>query len=176
MEALDLIILGKQLTRLGEQALRDANPSGNGASSTSLPTGTLIVIRDVLDHPGTSIIDIVARTGLPQSYASDCVSKLRIKGLAEISTDPADRRRTLVRLRTGEAEAVARGCAQPVDDLLRTAVGGRKGSDRLITALVSLADRLRAARVDDGPAAASTAAPARARRPRQHSVPALLAR
>lgn len=149
MDAVDLIILGRQLTRLGEQALRDAPPAEEGAAvpGPALAAGALIVLRDVLDHPGSSISDIVTRTGLPQSYTSECVSKLRDQGLAEVSSDPADRRRTRVRLRPGNAELAARQSARPVDDLLRTALDdGDTGADQAIAALSAVAARLRADR------------------------------
>jgi DNA-binding MarR family transcriptional regulator len=124
MDALDLIILGRQLARIGERAMRaggleDDEPA---AFTVALPAGALIVMRDVLAHPGNSITDITARTGLPQSYVSESVNRLRIKGIAEISADPADRRRTLVRLTATHVDQVARHSARDADDLLRIAL------------------------------------------------------
>jgi DNA-binding MarR family transcriptional regulator len=125
MEAVDLIVLGRQLARLGERAMRDGDPHHDGpvAIGAALPAGALIVMRDVLTHPGSSITDITARTGLPQSYVSESVNKLRVKGIAEINADPADRRRTLVRLTSSNVDKVARHSAREADDVLRTALG-----------------------------------------------------
>src|SRR5580693_7809367 len=126
MNALDLIVLGRQLTKIGEEVLRGSgDPAGQDAGEHGerpvqasgrprqasgrpgqapghprqapfLPTGPSLVLRDVFAHPGSSITDITARTGLPQSYVSESVARLRSQGILETSADPADRRRTLV--------------------------------------------------------------------------------
>jgi DNA-binding MarR family transcriptional regulator len=148
MQALDLILLGRQLARLGEQAMRDDDPDGNSiaALGATLPAGALIVMRDVLANPGSSITDITTRTRLPQSYVSESVNKLRVKGLAEITADPADRRRTLVRLTAAHLEHVARHSARNADDVLRSALGDvdAASAGQVIALLSDLASRLRA--------------------------------
>ncbi|MBO0822647.1 MAG: winged helix-turn-helix transcriptional regulator [Actinobacteria bacterium] len=151
MDALDIIVLGRQLTRIGEQAMRDggaddSETSETGALGATLPTGALIVMRDVLAHPASSITDITARTGLPQSYVSESVNKLRVKGIAEISADPSDRRRTLVRLRAKKVEEVARHSARNADHVLRSALGKMDDAEaaEVIAMLAGLADHLRA--------------------------------
>lgn len=148
MNALDLIVLGRQLTRLGERAMREGEledaPNGLGAA---LPAGALIVMRDVLAHPGSSITDITARTGLPQSYVSESVNKLRVKGIAETNADPSDRRRTLVTLTARHLDEVARHSARDADAVLRQALGDVGGNHRaagVISMLTELAGRLRA--------------------------------
>lgn len=155
MQALDLIVLGRQLARLGERAMRDDDPSDGGVAGlgTTLPAGALIVMRDVLARPGSSITDITTRTGLPQSYVSESVNKLRVKGLAEITADPADRRRTLVRLSGAHLEQVARHSARDADDILRSALGelDEASAAQVIALLTDLAARLRAEA--QGPAA-----------------------
>src|SRR5215472_13773093 len=155
MEALDLIVLGRQLARLGERAMRsdDARDDGMAALGAALPAGALIVMRDVLGSPGSSITDITTRTGLPQSYVSESVNKLRVKGYAEITADPADRRRTLVRLTPAHLEQVARHSARNADDVLRSALGDVDDAEaeRVIVLLTDLANRLRA----ETPAAAA---------------------
>jgi DNA-binding MarR family transcriptional regulator len=147
MDALDLITLGRQLTRIGERAMREVDPEddGPGALGAALPAGALIVMRDVLTHPGSSISDITARTGLPQSHVSESVNKLRVKGIAEINADPADRRRTLVRLTATSQDQVARQSARNADDLLRRALGDVPDdlADQIIVTLYDLARRLR---------------------------------
>lgn len=147
MDALDLIMLGRQLTRIGERAMRggDREDDETAALGVALPAGALIVMRDVLAHPGSSITDITARTGLPQSYVSESVNKLRIKGVAQINADPADRRRTLVRLTATQLEQVARHSARGADDLLRLALGdlADDSAHEIIAMLADLARRLR---------------------------------
>jgi DNA-binding MarR family transcriptional regulator len=147
MDALDLIILGRELARIGERAMREADPDGNGpgAFGAALPVGALIVMRDVLTHPGSSISDITARTGLPQSHVSESVNKLRVKGVAEINADPADRRRTLVRLTATSQDQVVRHSARNADDLLRKALGNVPGDSahQVIAMLTDVARRLR---------------------------------
>ena len=148
MEALDLIVLGRQLARIGERAMRggdviDGEPPD---LDPTLPAGAFIVMRDLLTHPASSITDITARTGLPQSYVSESVNKLRVKGIAATSADPTDRRRTLVRLTARHIEQVARHSARDVDAVLRGALGDMKDTDaqRIIAILAELVDRLRA--------------------------------
>jgi DNA-binding MarR family transcriptional regulator len=147
MQALDLIVLGRQLARMGERAMRADDPLDDGAAALggALPAGALIVMRDVLASPGSSITDITARTGLPQSYVSESVNKLRVKGIAEIAADPADRRRTLVRLTAARLDQVATHCARNADDVLRAALGdlNKAEAERVIELLSDLAHRLR---------------------------------
>jgi DNA-binding MarR family transcriptional regulator len=147
MEALDLIVLGRQLARLGERAMRDDDPNEDGVAAlgATLPVGALIVMRDVLASPGSSITDITVRTGLPQSYVSESVNKLRVKGIAEITADPDDRRRTLVRLAAAHLEQVARHSARNADEILRNALGDVTDAEaeRTISILRDLASRLR---------------------------------
>jgi DNA-binding MarR family transcriptional regulator len=148
MDALDLIILGRQLARVGERAMREGDPEDNGpgALGAALPAGALIVMRDILTHPCSSISDITARTGLPQSHVSESVNKLRVKGIAEINADPADRRRTLVRLTATSQDQVARHSARNADGLLRMALGDLpdNSAHQIIAMLTDLARRLRA--------------------------------
>jgi DNA-binding MarR family transcriptional regulator len=144
MDALDLIILGRQLARIGERAMQGSVEEPE-AFRVVLPPGALIVMRDLLAHPGSSITDITARTRLPQSYVSESVNKLRVKGVAQISADPADRRRTLVRLTAAHIDQVARHSARGADDLLRTALGdlADDSAQEVIAMLTELARRLR---------------------------------
>jgi DNA-binding MarR family transcriptional regulator len=147
VDAVDLIILGRQLTRIGERAMRegDLETDGPGSLGVPLPAGALIVMRDVLANPGSSISDITARTGLPQSYVSESVNRLRMKGIAEINADPADRRRTLVRLTATHVDRAARHSARDADDLLRLALSdlADDGAQQVIAMLNDLARRLR---------------------------------
>ena len=82
MNALDLIVLGRQLTKIGEEVLRGsgdaagqdagghgerpARASGRPRQTPFLPTGPSLVLRDVFADPGSFITDTTPRTWLPQ--------------------------------------------------------------------------------------------------------------
>ena len=112
----ELIMLGRQLTRIGTEAMR-----GQGGSQA--PAGQGMVAADVFAHPATSVGEIADRTGLRQGYVSETVARLRERGVVETSTDPADGRRTLVRLAPGHPAAVARAAATGVSQALARALG-----------------------------------------------------
>lgn len=116
MNALELIVLGRQLTRIGEEVLR-------GSAAASMPAGPSLVLRDVFGHPDSPISQITARTGLPQSYVSESVAKLRGQGIVETSADPADGRRTLVRVTPGHPQMVAAKGSALADGALAAALG-----------------------------------------------------
>ncbi len=141
MDALDLFQLGRWLTRLGEEAMR---PFGG---SPSRP-GRRLVLIDVLAFPDSSVGEIAARTGLPQSYVSGMVAKLCDVGILETRADPADRRRTLVKGRGSKPNAVVGFGPVPVDGLLVEALGDSPpgSAAELISALGEIAERLRVAR------------------------------
>jgi DNA-binding MarR family transcriptional regulator len=153
MNALDLIMLGRQLTRIGEDVLRGAaDPAGKGGGGRGgqpapfMPTGPSLVLRDVFAHPGSSITDITARTGLPQSYVSESVARLRGQGILETSADPGDGRRTLVRVSAQHPRTVAAKGSASVDAALAAALGqpeDEPGVAQIIATLAALAERLR---------------------------------
>jgi hypothetical protein len=116
MDALDLFQLGRRLTKLGEEAMR---PFGG---SPSRP-GRRLVLIDALAFPDSSVGEIATRTGLPQSYVSGMVAKLRDLGILETRADPADRRRTLVKGSGSKPNAVVGFGAVRVDALLVEALG-----------------------------------------------------
>ncbi len=140
VDALDLIVLGRQLTKIGEEAMR-------GSKAESLPTGPTLVLRDVLAHPDSSITEVTARTGLPQSYASESVARLRELGVVETASDPSDGRRTLVRVSGRHLRKVAKKGAVSVDLALAAALGEADpgGIRMLLSSLEALAERLRPA-------------------------------
>jgi DNA-binding MarR family transcriptional regulator len=136
MNALELIMLGRRLTKIGEEVLR-------GSKAQSMPTGPSLVLRDVFAHPGSSITDVTARTGLPQSYVSESVARLRDQGIVETSADPADGRRTLVQVTAEHPRTVAAKGSASVDAALAAALGDPADADEIIGALAALAERLR---------------------------------
>jgi DNA-binding MarR family transcriptional regulator len=112
----ELIMVGRQLTKIGTMAMR-------GHGTGDLPAGLGMVAADVFAHPATSIGEIADRTGLRQSYVSESVARLRRQGVVETSADPADGRRTLVRLAAGHPATVSQAAAVPVSETLARALG-----------------------------------------------------
>jgi DNA-binding MarR family transcriptional regulator len=94
-----------------------------------LPTSVRIVLVDVFEHPGTTIGQIVERTGFPQSHVSQAVARLRDSGVLETSVDRDDRRRTLVAPAPGHVARVERSHAElePIADVLEAALVDRLG-------------------------------------------------
>lgn len=131
-------MLGRRLMKIGEEAMR-------GSTAPSLPIGPSLVLRDLFGHPDSSITEITDRTGLPQSYVSESVARLRANGVLTTSVDPDDRRRTLVRVSEEHARAVVRRGARPVDAALAEALGeDRAGANTdAVETLQALAGRLR---------------------------------
>jgi DNA-binding MarR family transcriptional regulator len=142
VNALDLIMLGRQLTKIGEGVLRGSTAS----PAPFLPAGPSLVLRDVFAHPDSSITDVTTRTGLPQSYVSESVARLREQGIVETAADPADGRRTLVRVSAQHPRTVAAKGSAPVDAALAEALGEPADGaavTEIIGTLTALAARLR---------------------------------
>jgi DNA-binding MarR family transcriptional regulator len=110
-----------------------------------LPAGVRTVLLDVFQHPGSSISEITARTGFPQSLVSVAVARFRDRGVMVTEDDPADRRRTLVSPAPGVKEAGRRHAnATTVDAVLSEALGaGPAEVAEIVAVLESLARRLR---------------------------------
>ena len=89
MNGPELYRLGRRLIRLGVKAI----PPGG---FRELPSSVRMVLVDVIDHPETTITQIVERTGFPQSHVSSAVARLRDADVLRTAADPNDRRRTLV--------------------------------------------------------------------------------
>lgn len=87
MDAVELYLLARKLMKIAERAM----PSGDGA----LSSGVRSVLVDIAENPDSSISDITARTGFPQSHVSTAVAQLRSAGAVHTRTDPKDARRTL---------------------------------------------------------------------------------
>lgn len=169
----ELIVLGRELTKIGTAALRGARLPGG-----AVPSGIAMVGADVLAHSPTSAGEIADRTGLRRGYVSESVAKLRDQGVVETAPDPRDSRRTLVRLTAAHPERVTAAASEPVEAALRDALG--PGTDRetaiaLLAALVEVAERLRPADEAGGAgprADAARAEPAPADRTRVDITPA----
>jgi DNA-binding MarR family transcriptional regulator len=98
-------------------------------------------------------IKIVARTGFPQSHVSTAVGRLREAGAVDTVTDPADRRRTLVRITHGTFVSVATHTEAGVEDIVAEALGADDPQvvAQVMEALELLAGRLLSGR-GSGPA------------------------
>ena len=136
MNSVELYLLGRKLMKIGE----DAFPKPPGG----VPTSVRMILVDIGENPDSSIGEIAARTGFPQSHVSASVSRLRDFGALVTTVDTRDRRRTLVRVAPGIRQR-ARRAEVPVDGALAAALGT---SDphviaRLIRSLDSVAAQLR---------------------------------
>jgi hypothetical protein len=116
VNGLELYLLGRRLMKLGV----DAIPS---SGFRELPASVRSVLVDALGHPGSSISDITARTGFPQSHVSASVAKLRELGALVTEADPADRRRTLVQPGAGVMQRASQRTSVPVDATIAAALG-----------------------------------------------------
>jgi DNA-binding MarR family transcriptional regulator len=143
MEAMELVQLGRRLARIGEHVLRG---SGDVAAP---PLGLSMVLQDVFSHPDSSVTSITRRTGLPQSYVSESVARLRDQGLVVTDVDPADRRRTLVRTSPEHLQVVADKGTASVDAALAQAFAENDPikARALIKALADMSERLRPAKL-----------------------------
>lgn len=138
MKAHDLFQLGRLLSRIADEAMR---PEGMEPTAP----GVRLILMDVGSMPGSSIGEIAARTGLPQSYVSGSVARLREQGIFETESDPDDGRRTLVKVSAGAPRRVARAGDASVDARLLAICGsGDPATDQaLIGTMSGLVARLR---------------------------------
>ncbi|MEV4113218.1 MarR family transcriptional regulator [Nonomuraea sp. NPDC049695] len=119
MNGVELFLLGRTLMKIGEEAMPT---EGIGEHSTSVRT-VLIVASDLRGHPDTTVGEIAARTGLPQSAVSAAVARLRTAGAVITETDPADRRRTIIREAPKVSDRVAEVRDASIDAALAAALG-----------------------------------------------------
>jgi DNA-binding MarR family transcriptional regulator len=140
MNGLELLLLGHKLIEIGEEAIPRS-------TFHALPASARTILVDVFEHPGSSISEITERTGFPQSLVSSSVARFREQGQMVTETDPADRRRTLVRPAPGVPEKGRRRAAtMTVDDALAKALGAEKNDvAEIVATLESLARRLSSA-------------------------------
>ena len=136
MNGFELFLLGRTLMKLGEEAMP---PSG----FRRMPASVRSVLVDVYEHPGSSVSEITARTGFPQSHVSASVSRLREAGALITAADPADRRRTLVSPNPEIRRRLPSMAWVPVDAVLARAVGsGDPGEVAEAVAALELLARL----------------------------------
>jgi DNA-binding MarR family transcriptional regulator len=102
--------------KIGEGAMR-------GTDAPAIPSGLRLIVTDIAENAGSSIGEIATRTGLPQSYVSTSVARLRERGAVETAGDPKDGRRTLVRLTESVPARAARRGAVPIDAAIAEEAG-----------------------------------------------------
>ncbi|WP_100840313.1 MarR family winged helix-turn-helix transcriptional regulator [Kitasatospora fiedleri] len=137
MDGVELFLLGRTLMKIGEDALPE--PPGGSGRHPGGTRNTLIAASDVAAHPGTTVGEIAARTGLPQSQISTAVARLKEAGAVRTDPDPADRRRTLVRPAERPSARVAAVRATGVEEALAAALGPDAGPERLAEVTAALA-------------------------------------
>jgi DNA-binding MarR family transcriptional regulator len=142
MESTELFLLGRQLMKLAEEGL----PNGGGNRNAR------IVMIDVASHPGSSISEIMSRTGFPQSHVSMVVTRLRERGLLRTEVDARDRRRTLVYAVPDAVHRARRRITSRVEGPLARALGTNDPAEvaEVIEALQLVAGRLQSASADAG--------------------------
>lgn len=107
------------------------------------PMSVRCVILDVIENPGSSVGEIVTRTGLPQSHVSATVARLRERGTFVVESDRADRRRTLVRLSPEVKRRFKDRSPTPIDASLREGLAlDDEALREIIDMLQALSDRI----------------------------------
>ena len=103
-----------------------------------------IVLIDVGTNPGSSISEITARTGVPQSQVSTSVTMLREVGVIRTEADPRDRRRTLVWIVPEAVERSRKRVISTADAAVARALGEATPAevDEVLAALEMVAARL----------------------------------
>jgi DNA-binding MarR family transcriptional regulator len=137
VDGLALFLLGRKLMKLGEEAI-------HRAGFHQLPTSVRSILVDVFEHPDSSVGEIAARTGFPQSHVSASVARLRAGGALVTAVDPQDRRRTLVRPSPQVRHRAPEGGAAPVDAALAAVLGTQDPQKvaEVVATLEALARRL----------------------------------
>ncbi len=134
MKSTDLFVLGRRLIKLAEEGL-----PGQGVNNS-----VRFVLLDVAANPGSSINEITARTGFPQSHVSTSVIKLRQFGSVRTEIDPRDRRRTLVWVVPEAVHRASSRITSTADAAIARALGNPPAAEvaEVIGALETVAERL----------------------------------
>ncbi|GAA4562245.1 MarR family winged helix-turn-helix transcriptional regulator [Planotetraspora kaengkrachanensis] len=138
MNGVELFLLGRTLMKIGEEAM----PT-QGVERTGVRT-VLVVVSDLRDHPETSVGEIAARTGLPQSAVSGAVARLKEAGSIVTEPDPRDRRRVLIRHAPEVSPRLEEVRASSIEGAIAAAAGTNDPGQvaEIVATLESLARRL----------------------------------
>ncbi|MEV1203172.1 helix-turn-helix domain-containing protein [Microbispora rosea] len=144
MNGVDLFLLGRTLMKIGEEAMPVADIAPSGATQAVGVRTVLVVVADLRAHLETSVGEIAARTGLPQSAVSGAVARLKEAGAVVTAPDPADRRRVLIRHAPGRPARVEAVRAAGIEEPLAAALGTDDPTQvaEVVAALEFLARRL----------------------------------
>jgi DNA-binding MarR family transcriptional regulator len=129
---------GVRLHRLGKRLIDLSREVTTSAGDASLTPAEIAVIEDALKHPDSPVTEIKARTGFAQSHISESVSRLKERGLIETAPDPADRRRTRVRLSEVARQAVLARAGRSADEVIARAVPESERVGALLDELAEL--------------------------------------
>ncbi|WP_327582739.1 MarR family winged helix-turn-helix transcriptional regulator [Nonomuraea sp. NBC_00507] len=126
-----------RLRRLGRR-LVELSKATDGEDQPLLTPGEEAVFEDVLRHAGSAVGEIQARTGFAQSHVSASVARMRERGILETGPDPADGRRTQVRVADASLHLLFRRATTPVEEVVRGAVQDPADADRAVVLLKEL--------------------------------------
>ncbi len=129
---------GVRLHRLGKRLIELSREVATSAGDASLTPAEVAVIEDALQHPGSPVSEIQARTGFAQSHVSESVARLKARGLVETWPDAADRRRTRVRLSEVARRAVLARAGRSADEVIARTVGDAGRVTALLDELAEL--------------------------------------
>lgn len=127
--------LGKMLVAMSRQA--DLLPQDSAHTNAA----ERLVLGDVVLFPGSTIREIVKRTGFTQGYVSKCVADLVERGLLTTANDQDDRRRTLASPSADLVDAVDLR-TKSMRELIAEHVGDPCTGERALRLLDELADCL----------------------------------
>lgn len=130
---------GGQLHRLGRRLIELSAAATGEPGDLVLTPGETAVVEDVIKHRGSTVGEISQRTGFAQSHVSVSVARLRRERLVETEADPADGRRTRVRVTWRALGAISSRAARRIDDTISRAAGGPDGARRAHALLDELA-------------------------------------
>jgi DNA-binding MarR family transcriptional regulator len=131
-----------QMHRLGKRLIELARTAVTDDGDPPMTAGEVAVIEDAIRYPDSSVTDIHARTGYVQSHVSASVARLKQRRLVVTLADPADARRTLVRVTDAAFAAVMRRAGRPVDDVIAAEVATAAQARRATALLEELAKLL----------------------------------
>ncbi len=140
MNMTELMMLTRALERL---VLTHLQPDPRQAVMAS-PV-EMLLLSEVYRNAPVSVGELRQSTGFAQSYISTLIARLSERGLLSLSTDPADRRRTLVSPHPGMlghlSTSLRLDARQVIDDLV--GADGSYATDDVIPVLEFLLERAR---------------------------------
>lgn len=131
---MELFLLGRYLMRIGERSI----PRPPGRHNPDGTRAALLVLCDVVEHPGSTIGSIAHRTLLPQSQVSAAVSRLREAGSVDAVEDAGDRRRTVIEPATQASDRVDEVRSSGIDAVVAEILPDPDQAAEVLDALATL--------------------------------------